>query len=84
MMSSKQSSGAKDFGVTTSNLGLRKRRSASAKSWLAIGSLLICVAVGFDSTYYPLFAAFFLLCAGLVTYFMKGSACTLRTWPRRS
>jgi phosphoglycerol transferase len=53
------------------------RLGLEVKSWRALGSLLICTAIGFDSTYYPLFAGFFILCAGLLTYSMKGSACTL-------
>ncbi len=47
------------------------------RSWRAVLSLLICVAVGFDSTYYPLFAAFFLLSAGLITYFLRNSSAAL-------
>jgi phosphoglycerol transferase len=56
------------------------RLGLELKSRHALGSLLICVAVGLDSTYYPLFAAFFLLCAGLVVSFMKANRLTaLRT-----
>lgn len=42
-----------------------------------VASVLICVAIGCDFPYYPVFAGFLLIVAGLYTFARSRSACTL-------
>jgi phosphoglycerol transferase len=46
------------------------------KSPRALGSLAICCALGFDFPYYSLFAAFFLLLAGVSLFCWAGRRCS--------
>jgi len=43
----------------------------------ALWSLLICVAIGCDFPYYPIFAGLFLIVGGIYTFARSPSACTL-------
>jgi phosphoglycerol transferase len=53
------------------------RLALDLTSTRAVASLLICAAVGFDSTYYPIFGGFLMTVCGMYAYYAKRSRAAL-------
>jgi phosphoglycerol transferase len=69
------------LGSSTSFLLVRNeatgRLQLELRSLRSVGSVLICAAIGWDFPYYPMFAGFFLLVAGLYAWARHAAAGTL-------